>query len=270
MIQESTKNEHEVYSNLSNSIKYAHDYTINTLNLTFELLTDLFNSKERLSERLKVKQFSDNIYFSFDYEIDEPYDLYFGIYIIITISSIYQRIMMNKGYFVRGGIAHGLNLVDDHLIFSEALIKAVEIEKKATYPRITLHKETVALFTDTINNPFREITSDLLIEDWAKHVFLNPFFNVEEQVKRQNRQITDSDFKKLMKKIAKNIIDLKAEEHSNLFNDTTFRATAHEYIKDNLRNNKLKNQEILEKYIWLENLLNWVEKKRSNIKFSYK
>ncbi|BAM06331.1 hypothetical protein LFE_0615 [Leptospirillum ferrooxidans C2-3] len=85
----------------------------------------------------KVSQFSDSITVSYNLDEDSAvYHLLFDTYML-------QIELLRWGIIVRGAIATGKLYHDDKLVFGPALIKAVELEKDAKYPRVILDKKII-------------------------------------------------------------------------------------------------------------------------------
>ncbi|HLG34805.1 MAG TPA: hypothetical protein VI757_08000 [Bacteroidia bacterium] len=243
ILKESIERETELFADLKETIDFALQCTSESIKSSMDFLDNKFESSERLAKKLNVKQFSDNIYFSFDYSTNDKIDLYFGIYIITTISCLYQRLMLGKGYFVRGGIANGLNMVDKNFIFSTALIKAVETEKETIYPRITLHKELRDIYVEAKDNPFRELTSGQLVEDWAEQVFLNPFLNYEQRTQKEldllPQEIVQGLFQNISKK-QRRLINKINNKFADYFDDKKFHSLARKKIAERIKKHKNK------------------------------
>ncbi len=268
--KESIEREAEIFSDLKETIDFALQCTYENIKSTLNLLDDKYESSERLAKRLNVKQFSDNIYFSFDYSTNDKLDLYFGIYIISNISCLYQRLMLGKGYFVRGGIAHGLNMVDKNFIFSTALIKAVEIEKDTIYPRITLHKDLRDIFIKSTDNPFRQLTNGQFVEDWAEQVFLNPFQNYYQRLEKEISLINDVEVQQILENISKKqkrLINKINKNFTDFFDEKRFNSIARKIIAERIKKYKNNQHSIYEKYLWTRNFLNWVDNKQSDLSF---
>jgi len=118
---------------------------VNATKKIFELVLTSIDSKfdENLTTKLKVKQFSDNLYLSFDYT-DYEGDFLLALNYVIFLSRYYQREMLINNYYVRGGIPEGYNYSDDLMIFSSALINAYNLESKVSiYPRIVIDEKIV-------------------------------------------------------------------------------------------------------------------------------
>lgn len=268
---ESLDREIDLFNDLKNTIDIALEGTVESTKTIFNFLDSKYESSERISDRLGVKQFSDNIYFSFDYERQSDIDFYFGIYIISNISSLYQRLMLGKGYFVRGGIAYGLNMVDKNFIFSTALIKAAETEKNTVYPRITMHSDLKEKFLSGRENPFKEITQGLYIQDWSEHIFLNPF-NHTSRNRKAISSLPQSELLQIEEAITKTqqrVINKMNKGFAHLLDDKKFKSIAREHITNKIKKYKIVDQSVYEKYLWSRNFLNWVDKKQSDLKFKY-
>jgi len=272
ILKESLERELELFNDLKEAIDKAIEYTAKSIKSTLEYLDKSSSSRESLAKRLNVKQFSDNIYFSFDYSNNNNLDLYFGIYIITAISCLYQRLMIGKGYFVRGGIAIGLNMVDDNFIFSTALIKAVETEKETIYPRITMHKELRDIFIEAQDNPFKALSQGQLVQDWSENVFLNPFFNHELLIGEQFKVITPAELLPFIEDISKKqkrLISKMSAKFSDYFDDAKSKSLARQQISFNIKKYRNKQKSIYEKYLWMRYFLRWVNRRPSELTFKY-
>lgn len=270
ILKESIEKEAEIFSDLKETIDFALKCTSENVKDTMNFLDNNYDSKERLAKRLNIKQFSDNIYFSFDYSNDDTIDMFFGIYIITTISCLYQRLMLGKGYFVRGGIANGLNMVDKNFIFSTALIKAVETEKDTVYPRITFHKELRDIYIESKNNPFRELSFGQIVEDWAEQVFLNPFLNYEQRIQNNLDSMPPEvvqDYLEHISKKQQRLINKINNNFADYFDEKKFNSIARKNIAERIKKHKNKQHSIYEKYLWTRNFLNWVDGKDSDLAF---
>lgn len=65
---------------------------------------------ENLDAKLKYRQFSNNLYFSFDYK-DDKSDYELAVYLVTSIAAFYQRNMLSKHFYIRGGIADGVKII---------------------------------------------------------------------------------------------------------------------------------------------------------------
>lgn len=270
ILNEADGKEAEFFSDLQESIEVSLRFTADSIKRNLDIISELTGNSEKPSEKLNVKQFSDNIYFSFDYDKDDIMDLAFGSYIIISTASFYQRLMLGKGYFVRGGIAHGFNMVDKNFIFSNALIRAVEIEKETIYPRITIHKDLAAILIKYNNNPFSFLMKDFLIEDWTKQIFVNPFINVEEKTIEELKLLPVEILEPWISKIASDQNELSTKinnKYSYFTNTPKFNALVRKIILERLNKFQGKQQNVFEKYLWALHFLNWTEGKKTKLYF---
>jgi len=258
LIKKSHGRESELFNDLVATIRVSKM-------LTFESSKGMFDHIDKdISNKLSIKQFSDNVYFSFDY--DNQNDFKLGIFIISNISSIYQRLMLAKGYYIRGGIAHGLNMMNEDLIFSTALIKAVKTEKETVYPRIALDselKEEFLLLKD-------EFISKLYIQDWAGNVFINPFNQISRTLELIEK-LSPNDLEKVKEALSTQyaILNKLNDLPQFLFDDNLFKIFAYQQICNELVKYESENKKVYEKYLWLKNFLCWEDKKESDLTFKY-
>lgn len=268
---EAIEREIELFNDLRNTIDLALASTVQmtkTLLLYFDKKNDTSN---KISNKLKVKQFSDNIYFSFDYEEDNEEDFLLGFYIISNISLVYQRLMLGKGYFVRGGIAMGLNMVDKNFIFSTALIDAVETEKDTVFPRVTLHKKIKEKILSIENEQFKDLLQEMFVYDWADNLFLNPFNHSSRDIKALSK-ISDEEIEEIEQTITstqKKIINKLNKNFSFVLDDKQFNSISRKHISKKIKRFKGRNQSVYEKFLWIRNFLNWVDNKQSDLIFRY-
>jgi len=62
---------------------------------------------------------------------------------IIRIFSRYQAFLSMNGFFIRGGIARGLHYMDDDIVFGDALLEAIELDKSGGPPRLLLANSAI-------------------------------------------------------------------------------------------------------------------------------
>ena len=65
-----------------------------------------------------------------------------------------------NGIFVRGALSSGPHYENDHIIFSEGLIKAYDHEKSAIYPRIIVDPGLLSCICNDVNADFLMIAPD--------------------------------------------------------------------------------------------------------------
>lgn len=221
-----------------------------------------------LKDKLKHKQFSDNIYISFDFK-DDYSDYELAVYMVTNIAAHYQRIMLTKGFYVRGGIATGTVYFDDYMIFSTALIKAYEIESKiAKYPRIVIDEGVIKKLNKiSKQNIIRTQCPKLIVKDWANISFLNPFKLVEsiQKMFTMNPEIIPELEKIILNnpKILQDYSKLEPDIADNVLTELV-RVS----ISDKLKKHK-KDKDIYEKFLWLREFVDWQENYKSNLDFKY-
>lgn len=85
-----------------------------------------------------VKVFTDNIVVG--YPLNEPL-VNLGepeLGDIFQIFGEYQAFLASRGFFIRGGIAFGDHYMDDDIVFGDALLEAVSLDKEGGPPRLVL------------------------------------------------------------------------------------------------------------------------------------
>ncbi len=265
---ESAGKEVQFFNELRNAMGIALE-TVATFKTSTDFLENRNQSDYNLSSKFNVRQFSDNIFLSFDYEDENDNDFLFGLFIISHISAYYQLLMMIKGYFIRGGISSGLNMVDENFIFSTALIKAVDIEKVTNYPRIALDPRLYEYVYNS-NNQYKDVQSFLFVSDWANNVFVNPF-NVGLRTNHLFSRTPISERSELSEHIKikhKNLTEnLNSKDYKNVLDDTETSSVILKFINANIEKYQTSDQRIFEKYLWLENFLNWTINGKSDLSF---
>lgn len=223
---------------------------------------------EQLKEKLKHKQFSDNIYISFDFK-DDNSDYELAVYMVTIIAAYYQRIMLTKGFYVRGGIATGTVYFDDYMIFSNALIKAYDIETKtAKYPRIVIDEGVIKKLNKVSKqNIIRTLFPKLIVKDWAGVAFLNPF-KIMEFIQKMLTIAPE-----IIPELEKFIVDNPkiVEDASKLEQDLTDNVLTElvwDRVNEKLKKHK-KNKDIYEKFLWLREFVDWQDDYKSNLDFKY-
>ena len=223
-------------------------------------------------ETLKYRQFSDNFYFSVNYYKDEEIESAF--HIISTLVALFQRLMLYGNIYVRGAISWGKNLCDENIIFSEALIYAVELENKiAIYPRIVIDN---SLYNNILKNGKSEqilgLYPELFVKDYTNVIFINPFL-VHKGNKFKMEKL-GLDYQKM-----KDEVFIMNPENNNF--DENVLAN---FIKDNSDEELIKivkkdlnekliefeeEYHIFEKYKWLSEYLNWIVGEPHSLIFKY-
>jgi hypothetical protein len=175
--------------------------------------------------------------------------------------------MLTFDLYIRGGLSVGFHYEDDNIIFSEGLIKAYELESKAVYPRIILDDELIMRFKRLWANHKDTISlfgvDKVLISDWDGSVFINPF-NFSQALENM---ISEGHTKK------PSVYDESKDLKTNLV-EIDYKAQIR--VLKNLENKIKKlgyantDDNILKKYIWLRELVNWnIDPESAKIKFEY-
>lgn len=250
--------------NVLSDIKSASDTAAEFLKMNMSKNDpDMFNWKKDFV----VKLFSDCLcaaipiktnYQDFFYNF-----LFFSLYI-----SIYQNLLMEKGFFSRGAISLGSFYSDDNMIFSGALVESVELEKKAIYPRILISPD---LLNEIEQHPEKnsKILSELLVIDENQKVFVNNF-NIEECI----NLITQDSIEKIREHNPKHadtlISGLSKTMNFQVKENEVFNKTIKSKIKKNLVHYQSDNK-IFEKYLWIKQLYEWnylkIEKNKKFLKY---
>ncbi len=223
---------------------------------------------EGLADRLKYKQFSDNVYLSFEYNEGDP-DYELAVYLVTMMSAYYQRIMLSKNFYVRGGIADGQNYFDNNMIFSKALIKAYELETKiAKYPRIVLDNSILKKLNKiSKQNIIKQFYPKLIVKDWTGVPFLNPFKLVDSITTMFTSY--PEILPKLQEVLVKNPV--LTESNQNLEPDILDEDLTNMVLENILI--KLKKYrripDLYEKYLWLREFVDWQDEYKSNLDFRY-
>ncbi len=264
--------------------KYDTDYTSSILqdiqeafSETIGMLENEYFQKDDLLSHLKYQMFSDNVSISIPY-FDNKEDFLTNFNLISIFIRGLQFLMMAKGFFIRGGLSIGSYYSDKNMIFSQGLVNAYELEtKKAIYPRVIVDKIILDKFEKYGNNELEKYgIKKYLISDWENMVFLNPFnltANLISQFEDANSMVKLEDDDELSRTI-NNFLDLSfsiAKPYYEKIQSSTPEIIND--IKNHIENNKranFNNEYVLSKYIWIEELMKWLENENSsNLKFNY-
>jgi len=160
----------------SNILNELHNTLETAVKVSIESITDS-KAKSEFSEYLEYRMFSDCICLSLPY-IEFGNDFHIQFQSITTVVKSYQLAMMQKGFFVRGGISIGSFYSDRNMIFSGGLVSAYRLEKATVYPVIGIDKKVLT----RLSKNFKEYAKDLLFDkslifssDKPEIVFINPF-----------------------------------------------------------------------------------------------
>jgi hypothetical protein len=145
----------------------------NTLTNAYERIKK-HNHKFNGQDSFALKIFTDNIVIGYpvDYRgFGEP-----ELARVFGIFSEFQMSLATAGFFVRGGISYGNHFMDDDIVFGEALIDAVELNKKGGPPRIILSTrviEIVKLHLGFYDKVMSSSHYSRLLEDADGSIFIN-------------------------------------------------------------------------------------------------
>ena len=257
-------NDNLIINQLQKALDQAYKKTIYLMSKIFSKIDKIDNSN--LENRLKVRQFSDNIFFSVDFENDEEYEL--SVYFIALISASYQREMLSNNFYVRGGIAEGQNYFGENMIFSKALVQAYEIEnKQAIYPRIVIQKSIIAkLESIPDDNIINTLHPKLVVKDWIGLSFLNPFNLMSATIEMLD------NFPEIIDELEEVLDDSLLAEFEKLEPDIQ----DHEFVNIVLKDINQKmidyyntEPELYVKYVWLNEFIKWNSKNECKLKFEY-
>lgn len=170
--------------NRSNILNELHD----TLELSIKIsIENMIEPKPMtdLKEYLEYRMFSDCICISIPY-IEFENDFHIQFLSLSTVVKVYQLTMMQKGFFVRGGISIGSYYSDKNMIFSGGLVSAYKLEQNVSYPIIAISKTVV----ERLQHNFEQNTKGLVFEniilfrnDEPEKIFLNPFDLLDNSTK---------------------------------------------------------------------------------------
>jgi|SRR5450759_817777 len=104
------------------------------ISIALTAATERLKSFCKQSPEFSVKLFTDNIVIGWEYFTN---DAHVELQVLCDVLADYQLKMVSKGYFVRGAISIGTLMMDDNLVFGDALLKAHRLEAtQACNPRI--------------------------------------------------------------------------------------------------------------------------------------
>lgn len=205
---------------------------------------------------LEVKVFSDC--FCISVPFDHPHFAFNeNVKLYYQYISGFQILLMEKGYFFRGGITIGSYYSDDNLIFSGGLVEAYDLESKiAKMPRVIVSESFLKEIHD--QKCYSAICMLLIDNDIT---FVNPF----------NHNLIDSDLvDKMMEEYIKEVgiqghIDKSFREMDEEGKTTTLDNVLSKVEIELSRNGLPEN--VYEKYNWLRDFLNYEKGIETEIKF---
>lgn len=260
-----------------NIIKIAIKLTEKTTYMDlFKQIEDL----EKLDFKIQYKQFSDCTCLSIPNINDNPEIEAMMICIFIYLLRDFHSIMLRFDLYLRGGLSVGFHYEDDNMIFSKGLIKAYELEsKKAVYPRIIIDDELIKRLEEFWGN-HKDIlyplgVDKLLVSDWDGSIFINPF-NLSQESEETPLEMENSVFQKALLELERENLSFNGEiddlrsRFLEIDYDAQIRVSKNlEYKIEKLSSDKIDDN-ILRKYIWLNELFKWnLDPESSRIRFEY-
>jgi len=264
----------DLYDTLNFAIKYSFDY-----------LKDIPTHTE-LTELLEYKMFSDCICVSLPY-FNNGYDFYQQFYSIVTIAKTYQLLMMQKGFFVRGGISSGSYYSDKNMIFSGGLVNAYNIEKKAEYPIIAVDNNTLktlynykykdanylifkSSFIIAKNNPDIVFINPFDLLDNAPNYYSNILKGIDNILKQESKELSSTSVLaniekmayKQTKDVAKPLLEvIKMTINKDVLNDVKHITLNNiEYQLKKYKTNQLKYKSNTGEYKKIQKIINKLER----------
>jgi hypothetical protein len=256
--------------NLLKDLKQSLDGAITQMNT-------YFNS----SENVDTKLFSDCLCLSVPY-FENNSDFSYQFAMLMLGIKTYQSLMLQKGYLVRGGVSIGSYYSDKNMIFSGALVEAVEYEKNGStkgspspekFPRIIIAPRILEkLENKQLHRTLHHYFIDGLIADQDGEIFINPVFNlsISENVWQDAfgvlNDVTDD---------LSNMINPMLEFSKSTISCYSTPEIQTDYIDQLLKQIRSKvdlnkDQPFAKKYIWTEEFLVWFISNKRSDRFSIK
>lgn len=134
----------------------------------FHAILDICDQIDRSDSPIRIKTFSDNIclLYPIPKEKDEA-RLAFRAF-AASVANLQTLLLMHTEEWVRGGIVAGNAFVDEHFVWGDALVSAVELEKRANIPLIEIALPTVEEYV--VSN-----CDGLVLRLGKEHPFINYF-----------------------------------------------------------------------------------------------
>lgn len=228
-------------------------YKIN--NIFHSRLEDNSKNNERpVIYKRTIHTFSDCAYIIYDYKDnieDEKKDIGLLTRVSIFNTIILVQNLLKEGFLVRGGISFGdvYYETERSLFFGPAINKAYQLEsKEATYPRILLSNEIVALFKRSVYKSYKKIEKEKIeygISEWQNELILEDLDIESEYIIKDK----DYDNRYMLNYLyhIQNGINIGFDLNKVLEN-----------IIETNKNIALSNKEIENKYKWLEKYIKFV------------
>lgn len=255
-------------------------------------ISSFVNSKVQKDavKNFEYRMFSDCLCLSLPY-IDYGNDFHIQFYNIALVAASYQIAMMQKGFFVRGGISMGGYYSDSHMIFSGGLVSAYRMEQKSKYPVIGMDEQVLVRLNDKLRENTEGLAFDNIVlssGDDPNLAILNPFFTIDtaadnlRQFKATFSSLSDEfndgedSLEKLTKKIYNSLGAIvnpileqlepqMSSQNMNKIKEEILLMVLeliedYQHIVDSSETSNevlIKGQKVLEKYLYLKKLIEW-------------
>lgn len=259
------------FTNLIKEYDKGHKHEILTdlheaVHSSVKVLQNSFQSTNNYSRQwdakkyLEVKLFSDCLCISTPVK-HESLTFYYHFRFFYMYLATYQLVLMQKGYFVRGGLTIGSYYSDDKMIFSGGLVEAYELEKDhAKTPRILVADKLLERIKPFMLADNKTSINRMFAIDLADNrTFINPFNNV-----RVTSPDADKEAEAFVNKIGiagimDTFDDLEKGQMDEILN----------LVEQKIRESVIKNssnERVLSKLHWLQDLIHYC-KTEEELKF---
>lgn len=204
------------FKNLTNHLNNHNDFeSIKPILETFKSYTEpkqsFPNNYINLSQKRNYSMFSDNIVLSFNIDLES------GIYFIIKdiLNTIIN--LITKNVLIRGSVVCDKIYHDDKYVFGPGLIRAIELEKYANYPRVIVENDVIEIakkYPSFLNSSKIEelMITDMLYRDLDGLQYIDYFNLVEDSLENSGLNM-ESYYESLYK----TIVDIKPSNDISLF-----------------------------------------------------
>ena len=153
-----------------NALKEMERYTYGSGELSFE-------------EKVKIYMFSDNIAVCVKATSKETRTT--GLFLLSLMAARLQMFCaIEYGIFIRGSIVQGKLYAESRILFGDAIVKAVEMEKEAKFPRIIIESK---LFADAIDG-YKAICKDIFFPVHDDVTYKNLFLLLKRLININNSE----------------------------------------------------------------------------------
>jgi len=265
------------FKDIINDVYKNNDFDkFNNIKNAIDVATKLsFHFPQKSIDSLKYRLFSDCLSVSVKCEDDYEKDFYNSVALLETIS-FYQYILMDEGILTRGGVTIGKHYIDENMIFSEGLVKAYKIEQQLSlHPRILIDEDIINKIRNnhhTYLDDVRELLKKLIIQDWDEKYFVNPYFihTLINKIKEGSvtNQISDPDAQAYINNKL-NIQHTGTSQIDFSYVDINDTLNKHKSIFiDKVSAFKRNDSNIITKYLWILNFIDWNLAGKANIDFN--